>query len=813
MENMNSKQNNNDVLGSQTHATTRSITSTDNSILNSNSLKMKETNKDENLIQNNYSEMDHLPKIFPKTPQNNKTDQIDKDDSPIKKKEYEHTKTLCNKKLGFWGYAFVLLVLSVQVGQVFSFQAAISISFQDDGQDVKYKTILNLMSLPFIVIPLFGVLVDTRFMRYIGKSKTYVLICPIFYSTLLMILSFYIDKWQKDLMIWGFFFIYTQILLSLATYLTAIDAWINMMFEEKNKPLGSYGRFVGFAFGAFSAYNGFILMSSKEFCQDFLGQDNAILTTSMFAKIIAVYCVTSSLLVTFLVSEKLEKNPKVTSMRHICIAFKEIAKKDMTKKWIILCIFKSFGLDGIVQVLSTVLVNEGLDKEILVKAHTLSGVPVLVGTIFLCKVLKKGKIMTSIYWMIMAGIFLSAIDVYTYYDFKKNGDKNTLWIHLASDITLGWLKSGLFILETAQIAIMCDESLNSTHFAMMQVVWNVSNALPYLIGTFIIDFVSYYPWCALCAVYNIIFLIFSKKQFTKIDNADKSQFVLKKGVIDKASNKVQDSSLGRKSPIKMKTPKKNVPVEFDQEYEMNGVNNSLSNQDRLFTDPANLSEFSEFKTLENDSKLQMLNKNDSNRDIKSRKIDYDRHAIKEEQEHELENEHDFNQCDENNGEEVSDKFYIDKFKIDDNFDYDLPNDELYSKKNSDDHFLNIINSKSKVHKNEELKQTKSVSQKRKMKDLSTIKLQSNNGKNIEQNPSIDGINTDISKFNAKDDLITPQRFDFRENTLNQMNDSTNSDRSKKNDVGKDKQTKKSMSFFNMEPVDKSNHHSDDSKSN
>ena len=51
-------------------------------------------------------------------------------------------------------------------------------------------------------------------------------------------------------------------MISLAIFLVAIDAWINMMFEEEKKPLGSYGRFIGLAIGGFSAYNAFILLSS-----------------------------------------------------------------------------------------------------------------------------------------------------------------------------------------------------------------------------------------------------------------------------------------------------------------------------------------------------------------------------------------------------------------------------------------------------------------------------------------------------------------------------------------------------------------------
>ena len=100
---------------------------------------------------------------------------------------------------------------------------------------------------------------------------------------------------------------------------------------------------------------------------------------------------------------------------------------------------------------------------------------------------------------------------------------------------------------------MCDETLSSTHFAMMQVIYNISNALPYFIGTMLIDSVSYYPWCAIMAFYNIIFLAFTKKYFTQVDKADKSEFILEKKSFSQSNNKVQDCyKASIKSPTKSK---------------------------------------------------------------------------------------------------------------------------------------------------------------------------------------------------------------------------------------------------------------------
>lgn len=54
-----------------------------------------------------------------------------------------------------------------------------------EGLNVKYKTLLNLMGLPFAITPLYGIIIDTQYIKKLGKVKTYTTICPLLYSSLL----------------------------------------------------------------------------------------------------------------------------------------------------------------------------------------------------------------------------------------------------------------------------------------------------------------------------------------------------------------------------------------------------------------------------------------------------------------------------------------------------------------------------------------------------------------------------------------------------------------------------------------------------
>jgi len=179
----------------------------------------------------------------------------------------------------------------------------------------------------------------------------------------------------------------------------------------------------------------------------------------------------------------------------------------------------------VVQILSAVLVNEGLDKEVLIEAHTLAAIPILIGSMLITKFLVGGKIMKCYYPLIWLGIPCVAIDVYTYYDYTQNGDKNTFWLSFVSDITGGLLKCAWWILDSGQIAMMVDENINPSHFTAMQTYFNISNALPYFIGTMTLGFMSYYIVAILGTVYTIATLPFLWKYFKELDSFKKEDFV------------------------------------------------------------------------------------------------------------------------------------------------------------------------------------------------------------------------------------------------------------------------------------------------
>ena len=89
---------------------------------------------------------------------------------------------------------------------------------------------------------------------------------------------------------WPFFGIYMLININLATYWTAVDSWIPIIFPERLKARGSYGRWFGIASGGFIGNRIFILLNSKTFCRKIFNSEQQIIKKSEFLWFTIVWC-------------------------------------------------------------------------------------------------------------------------------------------------------------------------------------------------------------------------------------------------------------------------------------------------------------------------------------------------------------------------------------------------------------------------------------------------------------------------------------------------------------------------------------------
>lgn len=73
---------------------------------------------------------------------------------------YYYTSGCCNKKRHFVTNFITLFALSLHLGIISGFNAAMIIILLDEGMNVRFRIVLNMLALPMLALPLYGSVID-----------------------------------------------------------------------------------------------------------------------------------------------------------------------------------------------------------------------------------------------------------------------------------------------------------------------------------------------------------------------------------------------------------------------------------------------------------------------------------------------------------------------------------------------------------------------------------------------------------------------------------------------------------------------------
>ena len=142
-------------------------------------------------------------------------------------------------------------------------------------------------------------IIDSKFSNKIGKSKTYILICGIMNSFLIMFLSFKVEGFIHSLNIKAIFLYLLPINILMAFQDAATDAWVlTILGKEKQK--GGLALLFGYSGGFWAGYPLFSVLNTMSY-----------ITNQRFLQLFSVYMLCCTVLVTlFVAEEKMESGIK-----------------------------------------------------------------------------------------------------------------------------------------------------------------------------------------------------------------------------------------------------------------------------------------------------------------------------------------------------------------------------------------------------------------------------------------------------------------------------------------------------------------------
>lgn len=136
--------------------------------------------------------------------------------------------------------------------------------------------IFSLCSYPYSLKLLWSPIVDTYYVKQIGKRKSWIIPMQFAVGILLVVFSFYtrelMEQHEHMTVLTVLFFV---IVLLSATQDIAVDGWALTMLQAENRSYASTCQTIGMSCGFFASYTVFLALNSAEFCSRYLNSAQA----------------------------------------------------------------------------------------------------------------------------------------------------------------------------------------------------------------------------------------------------------------------------------------------------------------------------------------------------------------------------------------------------------------------------------------------------------------------------------------------------------------------------------------------------------
>lgn len=195
----------------------------------------------------------------------------------------------------------LLLVLYTLQGIPIGLSGAVSMLMKDNGASYESLSLFSLVSLPFSLKLIWAPLVDSCYISFIGRRKTWLLPIQIISGLMLIYGSRNMTSWISDkpgspdsLSITVYFGV---LFFLMATQDISVDGWALNLLSRDNVGYASTCNAIGLTLGIFMSNQGLIALSDPVWCLNYFNQDKAFTTIPDFLFASGVVFIVITLLV------------------------------------------------------------------------------------------------------------------------------------------------------------------------------------------------------------------------------------------------------------------------------------------------------------------------------------------------------------------------------------------------------------------------------------------------------------------------------------------------------------------------------------
>jgi len=406
--------------------------------------------------------------------------------TPAGSKPHEkYTTILWNKKPTLFVARTIIFFIFFIQGILQAYQNAIILDLQERGATYDDQAFFSLTLYPFIVKIVQAPFIDTYYVKWLGKCKTYIISSFLVITVVLFFLAPYGDEIIQPKNVKPLTFLWMGVNVICIFSQIAGEMWIVKIFSEAEKGKGTIMFDIGMKVGAFVGYNLFIPLNSPKFLNKYFFTSSPIseplVSHAQLLIFIGIVCLGSALYILGFVAESI---PEETERPSLMRVLKTVPKFFTTK-----AIFTFLLVIGagrllrymFMETLLLKLLDSGVKKTTLVNIDTLT-FPVYIGaSIYMMRYIHKGNVMKT-FWII--NLILCAVLMCRFLIYIDLANNHSYYrsIFLLVLVSLADKFIIIDICVLGFVNFITPESIGSTFITFVMCWNNAFNVIPTSIG-------------------------------------------------------------------------------------------------------------------------------------------------------------------------------------------------------------------------------------------------------------------------------------------------------------------------------------------
>jgi PAT family acetyl-CoA transporter-like MFS transporter 1 len=204
--------------------------------------------------------------------------------------------------------------------------ASIPLILKEKGSTYESLSLFSLVSLPFSLKILWAPIVDTYYLKYFGRRKSWIIPIQIIAGMVMLHGAGYIQNWlvlpNENILNLTIFF--SSLYFLMATQDIAVDGWALTMLSKDFVGWASICNSLGQTFGIFIANQVFLALSDPKWCSTYLGRTTPVIDLPNFMFMWGIFFIVITIFLYLFKKEKEEKEHLENARSEVIHAYYDI---------------------------------------------------------------------------------------------------------------------------------------------------------------------------------------------------------------------------------------------------------------------------------------------------------------------------------------------------------------------------------------------------------------------------------------------------------------------------------------------------------